>query len=206
MGLKFKYVKRIISRGGFSSLSWKLLRDFILFPFILAPICYVEIQRIKKSNIDTSKLYDFCLKNGQIINSGQIKSEIISLLNEIKMLKPKIIMEIGTARGGTLFLFSQVIPKNAKIISIDLPFGNFGGGYRFWRIPLYKSFTKKGQKMYLVRKNSHDRKTLSKIKEILGKNKIDFLFIDGDHTYVGVKKDFELYNPLVRKGGIIAFS
>ena len=36
-------------------------------------------------------------------------------------------------------------------------------------------------------------------------NKVDFLFIDADHSYEGVKKDFEIYSPLVRKGGIIAF-
>lgn len=34
---------------------------------------------------------------------------------------------------------------------------------------------------------------------------IDLLFIDGDHIYEGVRKDFEMYSPLVRKGGIIAF-
>jgi predicted O-methyltransferase YrrM len=26
-----------------------------------------------------------------------------------------------------------------------------------------------------------------------------------DHTYEGVKKDFEMYSPLVREGGIVAF-
>ena len=31
------------------------------------------------------------------------------------------------------------------------------------------------------------------------------MFIDGDHTYEGVKKDFEMYGPLVRESGIIAF-
>ena len=36
-------------------------------------------------------------------------------------------------------------------------------------------------------------------------NKVDFLFIDADHSYEGVKKDFEMYSLLVRKGGIIAF-
>ena len=35
--------------------------------------------------------------------------------------------------------------------------------------------------------------------------KIDVLFIDGDHTYHGVKKDFEMYEPLVEKDGIIIF-
>ena len=33
----------------------------------------------------------------------------------------------------------------------------------------------------------------------------NFLFIDGDHTYEGVKKDFEMYRPLVKKGGLITF-
>jgi hypothetical protein len=33
----------------------------------------------------------------------------------------------------------------------------------------------------------------------------DFLFIDGDHTYEGVEGDFEMYSPLVRRGGTIAF-
>lgn len=34
-------------------------------------------------------------------------------------------------------------------------------------------------------------------------DKFDFLFIDGDHKYEAVKRDFELYAPLVKKGGII---
>jgi predicted O-methyltransferase YrrM len=37
------------------------------------------------------------------------------------------------------------------------------------------------------------------------RKKLDFLFIDGDHTYEGVKGDFEMYGPLVQKGGLIAF-
>jgi predicted O-methyltransferase YrrM len=34
--------------------------------------------------------------------------------------------------------------------------------------------------------------------------RLDFLFIDGDHSYQGVKRDFEMYKSLVNKGGIIA--
>jgi len=33
--------------------------------------------------------------------------------------------------------------------------------------------------------------------------KIDILFVDGDHTYDGVKKDFELYSTILSKNGII---
>ena len=56
-----------------------------------------------------------------------------------------------------------------------------------------------------MRANSHNLDTLNKVKRILADRPIDLLFIDGDHTYVGVKMDFEMYRPLVRKGGIIAF-
>jgi hypothetical protein len=34
---------------------------------------------------------------------------------------------------------------------------------------------------------------------------ISLLFIDGDHVYEGVKKDFILWEPWVIKGGMIAF-
>jgi predicted O-methyltransferase YrrM len=47
-------------------------------------------------------------------------------------------------------------------------------------------------------------KTLEEVKRILGGEKADFLFIDGDYTYEGVKRDL-MYSPLVREGGIIAF-
>lgn len=33
--------------------------------------------------------------------------------------------------------------------------------------------------------------------------KIDFLFIDGDHTYEGVRKDFNLYSTILSENGII---
>ena len=39
----------------------------------------------------------------------------------------------------------------------------------------------------------------------MGDRQIDFLFLDGDHTYEGIRQDFEMYSPLVKKGGIIGF-
>jgi predicted O-methyltransferase YrrM len=34
---------------------------------------------------------------------------------------------------------------------------------------------------------------------------VDFLFVDGDHSLEGVTRDYELYAPLVRPGGVVAF-
>ena len=119
--------------------------------------------------------------------------------------KPRYILEIGTARGGTLFLFARIASSDALIMSIDLPGGKFGGGYPDWRVQLYKSFAIQNQKLNLIRENSHAYSTFKVVEKMLEGNKLDFLFIDGDHSYDGVKADFEMYSKLVNKDGIIAF-
>ena len=139
------------------------------------------------------------------IRPSQVKEEITELLSFLAKHKPKFILEIGTARGGTLFLFASVSSPDAVIISIDLPGGRFGGGYPEWRKTLYESFAIHKQKIHLVHEDSHAPATLNVIKKILEGRRLDFLFIDGDHTYNGVKTDFEMYGKLVRKGGIIVF-
>ena len=41
------------------------------------------------------------------IRPAQVKKEIVELLRLLAKHKPKFILEIGTARGGTLFLFAR---------------------------------------------------------------------------------------------------
>ena len=57
----------------------------------------------------------------------------------------------------------------------------------------------------MLRGDSHSESTVSKVKDEVGSGGIDFLLIDGDHTYEGVKRDYELYSGLVNEGGLIAF-
>ena len=45
----------------------------------------------------------------------------------------------------------------------------------------------------------------SPLVSLLNGRKIDFLFIDGDHRFSGVKKDWRLYSPLVKNNGLIVF-
>ena len=135
----------------------------------------------------------------------QVKQEILELLKILIEMRPKIVLEIGTANGGTLFLLSRVAAPKAKIISVDLPGGPFGGGYPEWRIPLYRSFARDGQEIHFIRANSHSPDTVRQVDKILVNRKVDFIFVDGDHTYEGVKEDFETYAPYVKNFGIVAF-
>jgi len=56
-----------------------------------------------------------------------------------------------------------------------------------------------------VRANSHAFSTLQRVRAILGDRPLDVLFIDGDHSYGGVRADWEMYGPLVAPDGLVAF-
>ena len=43
-----------------------------------------------------------------------------------------------------------------------------------------------------------------RVKGLLNGDQLDFLVIDGDHRYAGVRRDFDLWSPLVKKGGFVA--
>ncbi len=131
------------------------------------------------------------------LGPGQNRLEILSLLKILEKRNLETILEIGTAGGGTMFLFSRVAENNATLISID---NNYG-----WRKTFIKSFGAKGQDIVLVEMNSHLILARNKIKQILKGRKLDFLFIDGDHSYNGVKDDFNMYVKFVKQGGIVAF-
>jgi len=96
-------------------------------------------------NIEKAVQIAFSFKFLEIsIQPFQVKEEIIKLIDLVKELKPKIILEIGTANGGTLFLFTRIVSSKGIILSIDLPGGAsscvFDLGYSNWKIPLYHSF------------------------------------------------------------------
>ena len=131
--------------------------------------------------------------------------EILALLRILKEVRPRSILEIGTAQGGTLFLFTRIAAADAQLVSLDLPEGPYGGGYPLWKIPLFEEFPLPSQRLELIRDNSHDPAVRLKVAALVGNQGLDFLFIDGDHSYDGVKQDFEMYGPLVNSAGVIAF-
>jgi predicted O-methyltransferase YrrM len=146
---------------------------------------------------------DYCVDRPILM--GQVRSEILQLAKLLQANPPKRSLEIGTNYGGTLFLLCTISPPNAMIISVDLPSGRFGGGYPRRKAPLFRKFVTGDQELHLLRADSHSLRTKDRVMQILDGEKLDYIFIDADHTYAGVQRDFEMYSPLVRSGGIIAF-
>jgi predicted O-methyltransferase YrrM len=177
-----------------------------------------EIYKINKiSDIEkfTKKLFKISKKNkicvmpypeyrpkfkGEEIQIGQLETEILGLVNILKRNPPERVLEIGTFNGGTLYMWTTVAKKKATIVSIELP-----NGYPESLLPAMFSYGKsKKQKIHLIEGDSHEWCTPKMVSSLFCHKPIDFLFIDGDHTYEGAKKDFQMYSPFVRKGGIIA--
>lgn len=212
-GTVIKKAVQTLQRGGMGSLLKEMCEGIgrRLEPLepatkILSLAAMRGIKRLDPNERDVIALVDFVFNRfAGLIKPTQVRSEITNLANVVRNLMPKAVIEIGAAKGGTLFLFSRLADPRATVVSIDLPGGEFGGGYPEWKTKLYRTFSLPQQTMHLLRADSNAVNTLERVRSILGKTSVDFLFIDGDHTYEGAKKDFELYSPLVRKGGVIAF-
>nr|WP_246525710.1 class I SAM-dependent methyltransferase [Thalassovita aquimarina] len=141
---------------------------------------------------------------GRPIRPMQLSPELSALIKIVAENKPKTVLEIGTARGGTLLLLCRFASPDATVISVDLPYGRNGGGYPKWKENHYKSFAMPGQKLHLIRADSHAPETVQKVQDLLGDQGVDFLLIDADHSYEGARQDFESYGSLLTENGTIA--
>lgn len=176
----------------------EVCRDFFSVPALLG-----EIGRMNGS-ASPEQLVSISMAS-PAIRSQQVSSELTELSKLVKELQCKQLLEIGSYRGGTLFVFSRLAAADATVISLDCHFTLLGKLCGKLQIPLFHKLKRKGQSLFLVRQNSHAPETAEKIDKLLQGRKLDFLFIDGDHKYEGVRGDFEMYSPFVRSGGLVAF-
>ena len=136
----------------------------------------------------------------------QKRRELSEFLWLVEEHRPRNVLEIGTCAGGTLYCLCRLAEPDGMIVSIDLPDGSFGGGCTEERVDEMRMlFPRDDQQLHLLREDSHSSATLANVQNILAGRQLDLLFIDGDHTYEGVKSDFEMYAPLARDGALIAF-
>jgi cephalosporin hydroxylase len=181
--------------------------DFLSRP-VLQPLAARALRKRAAQARTTQELVDLALafKFGNVgVSAMQVRQEIVALAEEIRARRPQTVLEIGTAKGGTLFLFSRLAAPTAQLMSVDLPFGRFGGGYPSYKAALYRSFALPGQTIHLIRADSHAPQTFDQVKSLLNGQTVDFLFIDGDHSLQGVRKDFELFSQFLTDRGLIAF-
>lgn len=135
----------------------------------------------------------------------QKPEELGALIELITGRKLETVVEIGTARGGTLFVWCRIAEPDAAIVSIDLPGAHFGTPEGAEDVSVLASFAEPSQSLHLLRADSASAETREALQRVLAGRPIDLLFIDGDHTFRGARSDFVRYAPLVREGGLVVF-
>jgi predicted O-methyltransferase YrrM len=111
-------------------------------------------------------------------HAGHNAWELGMLLDIVaKTVKPKLILEIGSDRGGSLYAWASI---GAQVVAVTLA--------------ETKDFLEDGHTYgaEMIYGNSHDDDMPARIREVLGDRTPDMAFIDGDHTEAGCTADLDL--------------
>jgi hypothetical protein len=131
---------------------------------------------------------------GLAIDSGALHKqfELARMFQIAADSRPRYLLEIGLSVAGTFGMWGRVCGSLQRIVGLDL--------MRPTGIPP-KLAKDPGVKILVG--DSHSEETVARVREALPEG-IDLLFIDGDHSYEGVKRDFDFFSPMVNDGGVIA--
>lgn len=113
----------------------------------------------------------------------------------VAMTDPKVIVEIGCDRGGTLAVWRSLCERVYGITLEDNSMATGGSGLA---LEDYGAQVRIG--------DSHDPASRTwLISQLWDKPNVavDVLVLDGDHSEAGVRADLADYGPLVRPGGLI---
>ena len=125
---------------------------------------------------------------------------MIDFVNENFERRPLVGVEIGVAGGVNANNILETLRiKKLYLVDPYLPYlqdGSLRTSYRD-AFPIAKErLSKFGDKIQFIL-----RKSSEAIDDV--PDNLDFVYIDGNHTYEFVKSDIELYYPKLRKGGVI---
>jgi predicted O-methyltransferase YrrM len=158
-----------------------------------------NLRRLKDAADKGSDVYE--LLNGvqrhAEFRSDQKKSEILPFLSLLARDPPHYLCEIGSSFGGTLFMLARVCAPDATLISVD-------SGLSTVRRMIHRQMGSRRQRIVCISGDSQSPLTVKRVASVLGKNHLDCLFIDGDHSLAAVTADFTNYSPFVRNEGTIA--
>jgi len=141
------------------------------------------------------------------VRTLQDEKEINWLIDRVKVIQPRKVIEIGSFFGGTLWTWMQICPTGSHFVSVDKLISDNNPDYAQQiqgHDVLWSQWAEQhGHTLKVFEADSTRTATAQLVKAEMPQ--VDFLFIDADHHYAMVKRDYELYSPLVRPGGLIAF-
>lgn len=123
------------------------------------------------------------------------KVDLMLLFDLLGGFRPSKVLEIGTWKGYSAVTWGKAFdPEEITTIGNDKSVGN---------AEIADEWDQGGVECLFIHinKDSHDPEVANSIKD----HSYGFIFIDGDHSYEGVKKDWELYKDKITPGGVFVF-
>lgn len=122
------------------------------------------------------------------------------LFGFVRQSRPRKVVEIGRHKGGSTMLIAAAMQGEGEFWSIDI-------GEKESRL------RQQGMRPYDTQIDDLIRRSGLKATLLVGDSRtldvdtgeVDIAFIDGDHSYEGVKIDFERFGRRVRVGGAVLF-
>jgi len=115
------------------------------------------------------------------------------------------VVEIGVSSGASASVWQQFLAPDGIYVGVDIDLYDPSQGLFSPMKKTVERFKNDSRMKFLIG-DSRLLITLDKVKDLLGNRKVDFLFIDGEHSLEGAKRDYGIYSPLVADdGGIIVF-
>jgi predicted O-methyltransferase YrrM len=121
-----------------------------------------------------------------------------------RALKPKVAVEIGSARGKSACFVGRALKENGvgKLFAIDphtrTNWNDEDSVDTLDEMRRNVRALKLDKQVEIIRETSERAASRWMLP-------IDLLFIDGDHSYAGVKRDWELFSPHVSTFGLVVF-
>lgn len=139
----------------------------------------------------------------------QVPTEIIPFMEYLHTtIKPKSFLELGVCQGATFYIWAVLCEPGGIKLGIDLPNGDWGINHIRSDKEIQNNkhlFQTIAPNSHILFADTHSEEAYKWVVEKMQGGRIDFLFIDADHSENGAKRDYEKYSPFVRKGGVIVF-
>ncbi len=132
------------------------------------------------------------VKAQDVYPAVQNPRELHDFLEVALARRPRTVVEIGTASGGTLYCLSQIADPSALLISIDFFGGAYGGGQTNVECRFFSTFGPRTQRFEFIRSRSFLQSTLASLRKILDGREIDLLFIDDRPADIQLPASVEL--------------